>query len=154
MTVAIKSPKDFWAGLIYIGFGATACWVGRAYSFGSASQMGPGYFPLILSGLMMLFGALALLRGLSRKGEPFGVFAWKPALIVFLSTVAFGFLLERGGLVIALAALILVSASASAKFRFEWRAALAAIGLIVFCVLVFIKGLGLPLPLLGTWFGG
>jgi hypothetical protein len=29
-----------------------------------------------------------------------------------------------------------------------------AVGLIIFCVLVFIKGLGLPMPLLGSWFGG
>ena len=27
------------------------------------------------------------------------------------------------------------------------------IGLVAFCALVFVTGLGLPVPLLGTWFG-
>jgi putative tricarboxylic transport membrane protein len=29
-----------------------------------------------------------------------------------------------------------------------------AAGLTIFCILVFVKGLGVPLPLLGSWFGG
>ncbi len=153
MSSLIKSPKDFWTGVVYFGFGAIAFWIARDYSFGTASRMGAGYFPTVLSGLLMVFGLLALLRGVTRNGKPFGVFAWKQALLIFASTVAFGLLLLRAGLIIALIVLILGSASASSKFRFEWKALLMALGLIVFCVLVFIKGLGLPMPLLGSWFG-
>jgi putative tricarboxylic transport membrane protein len=29
-----------------------------------------------------------------------------------------------------------------------------AAGLTIFCVLVFVKGLGIPLPIIGPWFGG
>jgi len=149
----IKSPKDFWTGVLYLGFGAIAFWIARDYAFGTASRMGAGYFPTVLSGLLMFFGVLALLRGVTQRGAPFGAFALKPALIITASTVAFGLLLTRAGLIISLVVLILGSASASSKFRFEWRAALAALGLIAFCVLVFIKGLGLPMPLFGSWFG-
>lgn len=154
MASVIKSPKDFWTGVAYFGIGAIAFWIARDYAFGSASRMGAGYFPTVLSGLLMFFGVLALFRGVTKPGAPFGVFAWKPALIVCASTVAFGLLLNRAGLIIALIVLIVGSASASSKFRFDTRAALAAVGLIAFCVLVFIKGLGLPMPLLGSWFGG
>jgi MFS-type transporter involved in bile tolerance (Atg22 family) len=154
VSTMIKSPKDFWTGVMYAGLGAIAFWISRDYSFGSASRMGPGYFPSVLSGLLMFFGVLALLRGLRKSGPPFGVFAGKQAVIVLISTAAFGFLLGRAGLIIALVVLILGSAAASAKFRFEWKAMAAAIGLIAFCVLVFVKGLGLPIPLLGSWFGG
>ena len=149
----IKSPKDFWTGVLYFGFGAIAFWVARDYSFGTASRMGAGYFPTVLSGLLMFFGVLALLRGISKRGAPFGAFAWKPALVITASTLAFGLLLTRAGLIISLVVLIFGSASSSAKFRFEWRATLLALGLIVFCVLVFVMGLGLPMPLLGSWFG-
>ena len=152
MALAIRSPKDFWTGVIYVGFGAIAFWIARDYSFGTASRMGPGYFPSVLAGLLMFFGALALLRGLRKDGESMGRFAWKQAAVVLAATVGFGFLLERAGLVIALIVLILGSASASAKFRLEWKALALAALLIAFCVLVFIKGLGLPMPLLGTWF--
>lgn len=153
MSSLIKSPKDFWTGVLYFAFGAFAFWIARGYSFGSASRMGAGYFPTVLSALLMVFGLIALVRGVIRQGTPFGRFAWKQAAIVVCSTLAFAFLLERAGFVIALAVLILGGASASAKFRVEWRATLAAIGLVVFCVLVFVKGLSLPMPLLGSWFG-
>ena len=153
MSSLIKSPKDFWTGVLYFGFGAIAFWVARGYSFGSASRMGAGYFPTVLSALLMFFGLFALVRGLTKQGTPFGGFAWKKALIVAGSTAGFAFLLERAGLVVALTVLILGGASASAKFRVEWRATLAAVGLVVFCVLVFVKGLSLPMPLLGSWFG-
>ena len=154
MSSVIKGPKDFWTGLLYLGFGAIAFWIARDYSFGTASRMGAGYFPSVLSGLLMFFGALSLLRGVTREGAPFGTFALKPSLIITASTIAFGLLLTRAGLIIALIVLILGSASASSKFRFEWKSVLLAVGLIVFCVLVFIKGLGLPMPLFGSWFGG
>jgi hypothetical protein len=149
----IKSPKDFWTGVLYFCFGAVAFWVARDYSFGTASRMGAGYFPTVLSGLLMFFGVLALLRGVTQRGASFGRFAWKPALIITASTLAFGLLLTRAGLIVSLLVLIFGSASASAKFRFEWRATLLALALIAFCVLVFVKGLGLPMPLLGSWFG-
>jgi hypothetical protein len=150
----IKSPRNFWTGVLYCGFGALAFWIARDYSFGSASRMGAGYFPTVLSVLLIVFGLIALLCGVTRTGAPLGRFAWKPALIVAGSTVAFAFLLERAGFIAALAALILGGASASVRFRFEWRAMLAAVALIAFCVAVFVKGLSLPMPLIGSWFGG
>jgi len=148
----IKSQKDFWTGCLYLGFGAAAYWIARDYPVGSASRMGAGYFPSLLSGLLMLIGVLSLLRSLVRRGAPLNGFAWRKAGIIFAATFSFAFLLERAGLLIALAVLILGSASASVKFRLEWRAILAAIGLIVFCALVFVKGLSLPMPLFGSWF--
>ena len=56
MSSVIKSPKDFWTGVLYFSFGAVAFWVARDYSFGTASRMGAGYFPTVLSGLLMFFG--------------------------------------------------------------------------------------------------
>jgi len=150
----IKNQKDFWTGVLYVGFGVAALWIGHGYKMGSASRMGPGYFPTVLAGLLIFFGALALIRSLRKAAPPIGAIAWKPAAIVLLSMAAFGFLLERAGLVLSLVVLILGSASASADFRFEWRASLLAVVLIAFCVLVFIVGLGLPMSLFGSWFGG
>ena len=153
MSALIKSPKDFWTGVMFLCFGGIAFAISRDYAFGSAGRMGPGYFPSVLSCLLMSFGALTLLRGVRQHGAALGAFAWKQAAIVLLSIVAFGFMLPRAGLIIGLFVLIFGSASASAHFRFEWRATLLALGLLAFCVLVFVKGLGLPMPLLGTWFG-
>ncbi len=149
----IRGPKDFWTGVIYVLFGGLAFWIARDYGFGTASRMGPGYFPTVLGALLVLIGVISLVRSFIVPGEPLGDFAIKAGFLIILATVLFGFLINRAGLIIALLALVLVSAAASEKFRFEWMAILGLIVLIAFCALVFVMGLGVPMPLLGTWFG-
>jgi hypothetical protein len=139
MTSRVQSPKDFWAGLIYLAVGAAVIFIARNYSVGTASRMGPGYFPL------------AVVRSFIVPGEAIGTIAWKPMLLILVATVLFGALVGTLGLVVALLALVLTSAAASERFRFEWRAVLGLLVLIVFCSLVFVKGLGVPMPLFGPW---
>jgi hypothetical protein len=153
MPTLIRNPKDFWTGVMYVAFGAAAFWIARAYGMGSASRMGAGYFPTVLSALLVLFGIISLGRSFVVPGEPIGKFAWKAAVLVIGATLLFGFLLPRAGFIVALLVLLLVSASASEKFRFEWKAVAGLVALVVFCALVFVKGLGVPMPLVGSWFG-
>jgi hypothetical protein len=148
-----RNPKDFYTGLLYIGFGVAGLYIAKDYGMGVASKMGAGYFPMVLSGLLTLFGVIALIRSFIRPGEPLGEFGWKACAHICGGVLLFGALLKPAGLVIALLALTLVSASGSAHFKFTWRAALALVGLIVFCSLVFVKGLKVPMQLFGTWFG-
>jgi hypothetical protein len=151
MTSRVQSPKDFWTGLIYLAVGAGVIFIGRNYSVGSASRMGPGYFPLALAGLLTIFGVVAVVRSFLVPGEAIAPFAWKPLILVLIGTALFGALVGTLGLVAALLALVLTSAAASEKFAFDWRAALSLVALIVFCSLVFVKGLGVPMPLFGPW---
>ena len=99
MATGVRSPKDFWTGVIYVAFGGAAFWIGRSYGFGSASKMGPGYFPTVLSSLLMLFGIIAIVRSFIVPGEAIGKFAIKAAVLILGATVLFGFLLPRAGLV-------------------------------------------------------
>jgi putative tricarboxylic transport membrane protein len=69
------------------------------------------------------------------------------------STLLFGLTVRGAGLAIALPVSVILSAAASSRFR--WKPTLLmAVGLTLFCVLVFVKGLGVPLPVVGPWFGG
>ena len=151
MASVIRAPKDFWTGVIYLSVGALGIVVGREYSFGSAGRMGPGYFPFVISCLLLVFGVITLVRSFLTDGEPVGALAWKAIALVVGSVIAFGLLLPTGGLIIAMTVMVLMSAAASEKFRFEWKATLGLVGLVVFCSLVFVKGLGVPMPLLGSW---
>ena len=58
----IKNGKDFWAGIIYIGFGVAFVLVARNYAMGSALRMGPAYFPTWLGGLLVLLGVIVFGR--------------------------------------------------------------------------------------------
>ena len=149
----IRNAKDFWTGLIYIFFGSSAILIGREYGMGTAIKMGPAYFPTILGGLLMGIGVISVIRSFIVRGTPVGAFAFKGLTLVKVSALVFGFLVRGAGLAVALPLLVIISAYASTRFR--WRPTLLlAAGLTVFCALVFLKGLGIPLPVIGPWFGG
>jgi hypothetical protein len=149
----IRAPKDFGTGLLFLAIGLAEVAIASHYPLGSAQRMGPGYFPMALGGLLAGLGFACLARSFVRDGEPISGVAWKPLVSVTLAIVAFGLLVRGAGLVVAL--LVLVLGSASASRYFTWRAGLAlAAGLIVFSVLVFVRALGLPMPVLGSWLGG
>ena len=149
----IRSGKDFWTGLIYIFFGSSALIIARDYPMGTAIKMGPSYFPTVLSGLLILIGIISLVRSFLKTGTPIGRFTFKGLALIIASTVLFGLLVRGTGLVIALPLLVIVSAFASKDFRWVPSLLMAA-GLTLFCIAVFLKGLGIPLPILGSWFGG
>jgi len=149
----IRSAKNFWAGLIYIFFGSTAILVGRDYSMGTAFRMGPAYFPTILGGLLFVIGTISVIRSFITGGDPIGRFAMWGLVLVTGSIFLFGSLVRGLGVALALPALVVISAYASTRFRWGPTFIMAA-GLTVFCVLVFLKGLGVPLPVLGPWLGG
>ena len=148
-----RNPKDFWTGLLYIFFGASAIFIARDYNMGTALRMGPAFFPAILGAVLAVIGAIAVIRSFITPGTPIGAVSFKGLALVTLSVVAFGFLVRGAGLVVALPLLVIISAYASTRFR--WRTTLVmAAALTIFCALVFVKGLGIPLPIIGPWLGG
>lgn len=152
MAAFIRNPKDFLTGAIFVAFGLTAVIVGQDYPMGLAIKMGPAYFPTVLGALLTLIGVIAMARSLLRPGTAIGAIVWREVTLVLTSIVLFGVLVRGAGLVTAVIVLVLLSAYASTRFRWTHAIMLAA-GLAVFTVLVFVKALGLPISLFGTWFG-
>ncbi|HXG53629.1 MAG TPA: tripartite tricarboxylate transporter TctB family protein [candidate division Zixibacteria bacterium] len=148
----IRSKRDFWAGLIYIFFGAAALVVARDYDMGTALKMGPAYFPTILGALLLLVGAIAVVRSFIVSGLPVGAFAVRHLALIVASVLLFGYILRGAGVAVAVPVLVISSGFASRRFRWVPTIFLAA-GLALFCVLIFLKGLGVPLPVVGPWFG-
>jgi hypothetical protein len=153
LRVRMRNPKDFWSGAIFIAVGAAAAFVARAYPMGTAMRMGPGYLPAVLGILLALLGLFVMFRSFARPGAPFGRPAFGPIALVLGPIVLFGLLLRPLGLVGAILLLVMASAWASRRFRWPTAAALA-VGLAVGCAIVFVRLLGLPIPLRGTWMGG
>ncbi len=154
MQARVRSARDLWAGLLYLGFGGIGLYVGAGYRMGTAAAMGPGYFPAILSGLLLLFGCVSLARAFLIAGESVSPPAWRVAAVILGSIAAFTLLLEPVGLIVALSVLILGSAAASTHFHLAPMPMLAAAGLVAACAVVFVYWLRLPMPLLGPWLGG
>src|ERR687884_2370977 len=66
----IKSQKDFWSGLMFIGSGLFfMIWAITHYQMGTAVRMGPAYFPAVLGGLLGVLGAFILAESLMMEPE-------------------------------------------------------------------------------------
>lgn len=153
-TMTIRRPKDLMSGCLFLCFGAAVLFVVRDYPFGTARNMGPGYFPWVLGALLAGLGLLLVGRALlDRRAEAIEHLALRPLLLVLGGTLLFALLLRPVGLVPAIVAAVLVGAvatPASRPFPALMLAALLAAG----SALVFVGGLGQDLPLLGSWFKG
>jgi hypothetical protein len=149
----IRSPKDFYAGLLFMAIGLADLVIVRSYPLGTASRMGPGYFPRILGILLLGLGALLSLRGFRFGGEAMPRWQWRPLSIVLLSVLFWGLTAQGLGLVVASLALVFVSSVASKEFG--WREALLS-GAIQAAAMtaLFIYGLGVPLPVWPVFLGG
>ena len=143
----IKSPKDFWAGLMFVGFGLFFAIVAQVnYQMGSSVRMGPAYFPTVLGGMLVVLGAIVMFDSFVLRGEKVAKFHFRPLLFVMVSSLAFAYLLKPLGMVLASVALVFIAAFGGHEFKWKEVAILSAV-LVIFSVLVFVKGLTLPFPI-------
>jgi putative tricarboxylic transport membrane protein len=147
MKVALWDNKNFLSGLMFIGTGALGIYMAQDYPMGTALRMGPGYFPIVLSGMLILFGIYCLIQGLLKPEKLPGNWSPRALFILPLATVVFGLLMEHGGFIPALIALVVISAYAGSEFKLV-EVILMAIGLTIGSWALFIWGLGLPYPLI------
>jgi hypothetical protein len=146
-----RNNRDFFAGLAYIGTGAVGWWMALDYPFGSALRMGPGYFPIVLSWIMIAFGIAIIFQGIKNNEKFKGGWSLRALIVLPLSAVVFGYMMEEAGFIPAL--LLLIPLSAAAGNEYKWREIVPlTIGLTILCTAMFIYGLGLPYPLIkGMW---
>jgi hypothetical protein len=166
--VKIKSERDFWSGMMFLVVGVVFAIGATNYSMGPAcpandpcatslwarlSQLsahpGAGYFPLGLSSLVTLLGAVVLFKSLtieSDGGDPIGKIAWRPLIVIIVAIALFGVMLEPLGLAITVPVLIVIASLAGDEFH--WKGVLAnAIVLTIGSWAIFIWGLKLTIPL-------
>ena len=142
----LRSPKDFWAGLIFVAIGVAFIVLAQAYRLGTMHRMGPAMFPTMVGALLAGLGVVIALRSLLVDGEPVPRFHARPIGVALAAIVLFGVVLQWLGLIAAVAALVLVGAYAARDVRPLENLALAA-AMVLFSVAVFVWLLGLPLPL-------
>ena len=147
----LRNNRDFIAGLLFIVLGGLAVVLARDYPFGTTMRMGPGYFPTVLGGILLLFGVYVLARGVRSGDRVKGEWGWKPLALIALSIVLFGLLLDRVGMVPATAVTLVIAAAAGREFHWKEVILLAAV-MTAFSVAVFSYGLKLPYPLLGGYY--
>jgi hypothetical protein len=149
----IRSPRDFWAGVMFLGVGVFfAVWAIFNYQMGTAVRMGPAYFPVLLGGLLAFLGLVVLLGSLVMEGPKVAAFNFRPLLLIVAANLAYAYLIKPLGLVLATVALVFIAALGGHEFKWK-EVIILTIVLILFSVLVFVKGLTLPFPLWPEFLG-
>ena len=151
MKVASFDRTDAAAGILFIAFGLFFGLQSLGLELGTAFRMGPGYFPLVLSGVLIGFGLLIVLNALKTEGGAgIGTFAWRGMAFILPAPIFFGLTVRGLGFIPAIFLTTLIAGLASFKMRLPWALVLA-VGVTVFSTLVFSYGLGLPFRRIGPW---
>ena len=145
----VKSPQDLGAAILFLTIGVAGVYFGRDLAFGDATKMGPGYFPTILSSILIVIGAIVALRSMVVEGPVIAPTRLRPILFILVSIAAFGYLIERIGLAITVAGVAIFAAYARPAVK-PGETLVLALCLSGFAIVVFAYALSQPLPI---WWG-
>lgn len=150
MTPLRFDRTDAICGAVFIGLGLFFVAQSLSLELGTAFRMGPGYFPLVLSGILTLLGLVILFRSFGAEGEPPGQFAWRGMAFILPAPVFFGLTVRGLGFAPALFLAAVIASYASRRMPLAGVLALSA-AITAFSVAVFSYGLGLPFQRVGPW---
>jgi hypothetical protein len=142
--------KDLICGLVFVVIGLLFAVGSRDLDIGTSTRMGPGYFPLVLCGMLILIGLIIAARSFGKPDVDFGSVPWRAILLILPATVFFGYAVRNIGLMPGVFIVALASSFSSSKMTVPLAIALS-VGLAIFCAGVFVWGLGLPIQLFGPW---
>ena len=140
--------REHYAGLLIAAIGAGAIYEGSHYGVGTLTNMGSGFFPIMLGVGMILMGALtALMRPAAVEGHGIQAPNWRGAAAIVAAVALFVILANRAGLAPATFACVFVGALGSSDTKLGQAAILAAV-VTIFAIGLFRYGLQVQFPIL------
>jgi putative tricarboxylic transport membrane protein len=140
----LRNVNHFITGIFLILVSLLAFYLSRRLSMFTEIGLGSGFIPRMLASIQLLFGFILVASGFLTVGEPGETWRLRP-LIVLAAIVFFGITLESMGLLVAVTGLVLMSCAANNDVR-PVEALGLAVGSAVFSALLFVKALGLSIP--------
>lgn len=138
--------KDCTAGILFIGIALCYLILGRDLEVGTSTDMGPGFFPLIVVSLLAILGVIAIVNSLRERAGGLPGIPWRPLLVIIGAPLIFATLIEYFGLALALGVAVWFSSLAELPWR-PWKSLLLSAFAVFFCWLVFALAFGVPIPL-------
>ncbi|MCD6074571.1 MAG: hypothetical protein K0Q70_1454 [Rhodospirillales bacterium] len=111
--------------------------------------MGPGYFPIMVSALLVAIGLVVGAQSFVLNGPRIDPIQWRSALLVLAGVIVFGLLIEYAGLAGTVIATVLVAGYATREARLKHSIGLAVL-LAAACVAIFVYGLNQAIPIFGV----
>jgi hypothetical protein len=113
-------------GMALVIAGISAAIVAQGYGLGTARNVGPGMFPMLLGATLALIGVGVVLEGRT-SATLLPEIPWRPIIAISLGLAAFGLLVERAGAIAAVASLIFLAGLAEKKLRLVTLAGIAVV---------------------------
>ena len=145
----VKSPQDLGSAIVIILIGAAGVYFGSELTMGTAGRMGPGYFPRLLSWLIIAVGLFIGLKSLVVDGPPIQPPQLRPILFCLAAIILFGYMMKYVGLFLTGITMILVAAHARRNVKLI-ETLIFGVAMTLGTILIFVYGLGQPLP---AWWG-
>ena len=146
------NAKDIAFGLLLLVIAAGALYINQGYETGTASRMGPGYMPMLVFGLIGLFGIGMLITGFRSGPDPLENWAWRELGLILSAMTAFGAFLSTLGLGLCVIISVMISSFADRSQTLKGALGLTAT-LVALCWLIFNRGLKLDIPFLPPFLG-
>ena len=155
MMKRFERQRDYYAGALMILVGVFAGYVATTYDLGSLREMGPGFFPLILSVLIAALGVGIAATAGRTEGDAYGPMAHGHRVgvdlrgwaAIFAGVVAFIALGHYAGMAPATFACVFLAAIGDSQHT--WRsAATLALGITIVAVVVLAFGLRVQMPII------
>lgn len=141
--------KDHFAGMLMLVVGAIAAFISSEYGIGTLDNIGPGFFPSVVSYVLVALGTAIMLTAarVSDASEPRPMLPdIRGAIGILAGLIVFVLLGEHGGLLPATFALVFISAM-SDRENSLLASALLAFCMCVVAVVVFRWALKMQFPL-------
>ena len=146
-----RALKDILAGVVFLAIGLAFAVGSLSYEIGTPLRMGPGYFPLVLGGVLAGLGLLVIAKGfVAGEGDPIGEVGWRAVVMITAALLFFGLTVRGLGVIGALFGASLLAALARSQTTVR-EALIIAVALTALSVVIFIVALQLRLPLVGPW---
>ena len=140
----LSSPTDAVMGVLLSIIGGGGVWLCSKLPMGSAVRMGPGYFPTLVSWILVGFGVILLARSMIISGPAIEGGKLRPFVFVLAAVLVFALGIQHLGLLATILLMVPISALGSRDLRpLEVIAAALVLGL--FSSALFVGLLGLPM---------
>lgn len=147
-----RSRRNLICGGIFVAIAAGFAWEATHYQMGTPLRMGPGFMPMLLSGILATFGSMTIIAGFrTEEAVETAPIPWRGAAFILLALAIFGAFGRQLGLLPLVFVCTTLTAMASQKNTIVSALAIAAC-MTVLCYLVFKIGLDITLPSFGSLF--
>lgn len=155
MQKQLVRQRDYYGGALMILVGCLAGYIASTYDLGNLSDIGPGFFPLVLSVLLVGLGVGIVASAGKADGEAYGPMAHGHRVgvdlrgwaAIFAGVVAFIVLGAYAGMAPATFGCVFLSAIGDRQNT--WKSAgILAFGITIVAILVLAFGLRVQMPII------